>query len=370
MQKQKKQLIVLTGSGSGGPVAPLLALVPYLEKEFNRTSFLFIGANGGAVEQHMAKKADIPFMGITAAKLRRYWSLSNVFAPLRLLMGLVQAYRALNSLQPICVIGAGGFVQVPVCYAAWLLGIPVFVHQQDVVPGLANKLCAPIARRITVTFRESIADFPHGWSVRNLQAIDKVVWTGNPVRELVLPPREKALKYFKLDPDYPTVLIMGGGTGALSLNTLVVQSLDTLTKSFNVLHITGKGKKVHAHKSERYAAFEFVDDMAISYAAADMVLCRAGLSTITELAALKKPAILVPLPGTHQELNALYLREEQAVLTLDQKLITPDNLATFLRTALFDHMLLKSLGKLLHELMPSHAGQNVAKVIAKALEAR
>ncbi len=368
MHKQKKLTIVLTGSGSGGPVAPLLALVPHLEKEFNHASFLFVGANGGTVEQHMAKKAGIPFVGIVAAKLRRYWSVSNIATPVRFLIGLVQAYRILNALQPLCVIGAGGFVQVPVCYAAWILGIPVFVHQQDVMPGLANKLCAPVARRITVTFKESVTDFPHGWSVRNLHTVDKVVWTGNPVRELELPAREKTLKHFKLDPDYPTVLIMGGGTGALSLNALVAESLDMLTKSFNVLHITGKGKKVLDAKKERYTALEFIDDMASCYAVADLVLCRAGLSTITELASLKKAAILVPLPGTHQELNALYLSEEQAAMTLDQDLLTPDNLATFLRTTLFDHALLKGLGKRLHELMPQGAGESVVKVIVDSLK--
>lgn len=366
MQKQKKQIIVLTGSGSGGPVAPLLALVPHLEQSIAHANFFFIGTNGG-VEQHMAKKAGISFVGIVAAKLRRYWSLSNLVTPFKLVVGFIQAYRILNALSPLCVIGAGGFVQVPVAYAAWVLGIPVFIHQQDVMPGLANKLCAPIATRITVTFRESIVDFPHGWSVRNLHTVDKVVWTGNPVRELELPPREKALKHFKLDPEYPTVLIMGGGTGALSLNALVLESLGALTRAFNVLHIAGKGKKVSPGNIERYAAFEFVDDMASCYAVADMVLCRAGLSTITELAALKKPAILVPLPGTHQEINALYLSEEQAVLTLDQNLLTPDNLATFLRSTLFDHTLLKNLGKRLHEVMPQDAGAKIAKVVAKAL---
>lgn len=367
MQKQKKQIIVLTGGGSGGPVAPLLALVPHLRTSFTKPEFFFIGTKGG-VEQHMVKNAGIPFVSIVSAKLRRYVSLSNIFVPVKLLIGTIQAYRMLRALHPVCVIGAGGFVQVPVALAAWLIGVPVFIHQQDVQPGLANKLCAPLARRITVTFPESLADFPHGWNLRDLHARTKVVCTGNPVRELKTVPREKALAHFKLDKDYPTVLIMGGGTGALSLNALIAQSVPLLTRYFNVLHITGKGKKVDHHRHARYAAHEFIDEMELCYAAADMVLCRAGLSTITELAALKKPAILVALPGTHQEINALYLSRKEAVLALDQNLLTPDNLATFLRNTLFDHALLKSLGQNLHGLMPQDAGEKVAKLIAKGLE--
>lgn len=369
MKKTSKNLIILTGGGSGGPVAPLLALVPHLKKAFTKPEFFFIGTKGG-VEQHMVKKAEIPFVSIASAKLRRYLSLSNILVPFKLLIGIIQAYRILRALNPLCVIGAGGFVQVPVAFAAWLLSVPVFIHQQDVQAGLANRLCAPLARRITVTFPESISDFPHGWSLRDLHAREKVVCTGNPVRELKAITQEKAVAHFRLDSDYPTVLIMGGGTGALSLNTLIAQSVPLLTRYFNVIHITGKGKRVDHHRHARYVAHEFIDEMELCYAAADMVLCRAGLSTITELAALKKPAILVALPGTHQEINALYLSHKQAVLALDQNLLTPDILATYLRNTLFDHALLKSLGRHLHDLMPQDAGEKVAEVIAKALEVK
>jgi UDP-N-acetylglucosamine--N-acetylmuramyl-(pentapeptide) pyrophosphoryl-undecaprenol N-acetylglucosamine transferase len=180
----------------------------------------------------------------------------------------------------------------------------------------------------------------------------------------VLPPHEKALKHFSLDAEYPTLLVLGGGSGALSLNGLVAAALPELTRYMNVLHLTGKGKIPAVAKGQlRYKAVEFLDDMSMAYSAADLVLCRAGLSTITELSALKKAVLLVPLPGSHQEANALYLSGHQAVISVEQTMLTPENLVTFLRGFLFEHRLQQSLGKQLHELMPPHADDRLARII-------
>lgn len=368
MKKDAKKIIVLVGGDTGGPVSPLLALAETMKRKMPKSHFVFVGTKRG-VERHMAKKAGIPFVPVAAAKLRRYASIRNIFIPLILLTGLVQSYRILNALQPTCVVGAGGFVQVPVMWAAWLLGIPVFLHQQDVLPGLANKLCAPMARRITVSFAESVQDFPHGWLLTTLHhaATDRVVWTGNPARALHLPPQEKAVRAFGLDPEYPTLLVMGGGSGALSLNSLVVANLRQLTRFFNVLHLTGTGKKSSLPPMDRYKAIEFLDDMGQAYAAATMVMCRAGLATITELARAKKPVLQVAIPGTHQEANAWYLSEREAVLALDQQVLTSQNLVTLLHSLLFDHRLQQQLGRNLHKLFPEDANERVYEVIHGAL---
>lgn len=365
-RKNKNNTIVLTGGDTGGPVAPLLALSEAMQKGNSRLRFVFVGTHKG-VERHMAKNFGIPFFAISAAKFRRYNSIKNLFAPFQLLLGLIQAYRVLKKTDPLCVVGAGGFVQVPVVWAAWLLGIPVFIHQQDVVPSLSNKLSAPLACRVTVSFKESLQHFPHAWMLGGLDRADRIVWTGNPVRLLKLPSREKAHAYFKLVSDFPTVLVMGGGSGAASLNELIVQSLPELTKFLNVIHVTGKGKKLTTGHTARYSPHEFIDSMEYAYAAADFVLCRAGLSTITELAAYKKPAILVALPGSQQEQNALYLSEQKAVLAIEQTLLNTRNLPTFLRSFLFEYRLQKDLATRLHALMPNGAAGRMARVIFEAL---
>lgn len=367
MSGVKHETIVLTGGHTGGPVAPLLALADVLTEKKPKLRFLFIGTSYG-VERAMAKKAGIPFAAITAGKLRRYMSLLNVLLPFQLLLGFFQSYRLLQKANPLCVVGAGGFVQVPVCYAAWVLGVPVFIHQQDVLPSLSNKLCAPIARRVTVTFPESVNHFPHGWTLGTLKSHDRVVWTGNPSRSLKLPSQEKALKQFSLDHKYPTLLVLGGGSGALSLNGLIAVALPELTKYMNVLHLTGRGKASRVQKKQaRYKAVEFLDDMGAAYAAADLVLCRAGLSTITELSAFKKAVLLVPMPGSHQEANALYLSSRGAAIAVSEVMLTAENIVTFLRGFLFEHRAQQELARQLHEIMPAHAGQHMARVILESL---
>lgn len=359
---------MLAGSGSGGPVTPLLAVAEILGRIVPKIDFVFVGTRGG-VEERLARHAGLRYRAIISGKLRRYWSLRNIIAPFLLLIGFVQSYRLLRRVGASCVVGAGGFVQVPVMWAAWLLGIPVIVHQQDVEPGLANLLCAPIAEKITVTFESSLLDFPPGWILRHLDgtADERIVWTGNPVRMFDVPERRNALKSFELDVKYPTLLVMGGGTGSLALNQLVVSALPLLTRFLNVIHITGKGRGQVGQDGEHYRAYEFISDMALVYGACDMVLARAGLGTITELALIHRPAIIVPMPGSHQEANAELLEEREAALVVDQAVLTPENLVSFIRGLLFEHALQKRLVKNMSELMPANAGMLVSDVVIHAM---
>ena len=368
MNGKKKNIIVLVGGGSGGPTSPLLAVANEIKNTSPTTRFVFIGTKSG-VERHMVKKVGIPFVAIVSAKFRRYWSLQNIFSPLLLIVAFVQSYRILSGLNPRVVFGVGSFVQVPVVWAAWVLGIPVCIHQQDVLLGLANKLCAPFAKQITVTFEESIADFPHGWLVANLQNNSRVVWTGNPAREFSVPTQHEALAHFKLSTGYPTLLVIGGGTGSSALNSLVTASLKQLLNFANVIHITGKNKNANIERHERYRAYEFLDEIEYAYSASDIVIARAGLSTITELATFKKPCILVPMPNSHQQYNANFLAKRGAVLTFDQHLLNATNFPGLVRGLIFDHTLQKDLALKLRETMPKQATQKVARIILNSLEA-
>lgn len=365
---KNKKVIVLAGSGTGGPVTPLLAVAETLKSIVPEIEFLFVGTRGG-LEQRLVKNAGMRYRAIVCGKLHRYWTLKNILAPFLIAIGFIQSYRLLRRVGADCVLGAGGFVQVPVMWAAWLQGIPVIVHQQDVEPGLANILCAPIAQNITVTFASSLVDFPPGWILRHLdqESDERLLWTGNPVRQLDAPPREKALKKFDLDVEYPTLLVMGGGTGSRALNELVVAALPLLVRFVNIIHITGTGRGQVGGAHERYRAYEFISDMASAYGACDMVVARAGLGTITELALIHRPAIIVPMPGSHQEANAALLAEHEAALVVEQAVLTPESLASLIRGLLFEHALQKRLVKNMSALMPANAAVLVSDVVMHAV---
>ncbi len=360
--------IVLAGSGSGGPVTPLLALVPTLKHALPGVRCMLVGSGG--VEERIAQKAHILYAAIAGAKLRRYWSVAHIFVPFLLVVGFLQSYRLLQREHAVCVVGAGGFVQVPVVWAAWLLGIPVLIHQQDVIPGLANRLCAPCADKVTVSLESSRSDFPAGWVLRHLSAkeSDRVVWTGNPVRELEVLPRAKALKHFRLDPEYPTVLVMGGGTGARALNDLVVQAMPRLERFANVLHLTGGREGEQYLEGPHYRRFAFLDDMGAAYGAADIVVSRAGMGAITELAHIGKPAIIIPMPQSHQEYNADLLNEKEAALAVAEEALTPEGLSGLVRGLLFEHALQKRMVHNLQQVLPVHAAGAVAKVVVQLVK--
>ncbi len=355
-----KQKYILVGGGTGGSVAPLLAIGQSLSDKTDDLEPCFVGS--GDLEQRMAKQAGMKFYRISSGKYKRYFALSNLATPFLVFVGFLQSYFLLKTLRPAFVFGTGSFVQVPVMWAAWILGIPVFIHQQDYIPSLANKLCALIAKKITVTFPKSRLDFGESWTLQHGSAGDRIFVTGNPVRRLSKHTKLGSIKKLKLDEKYPTLLVMGGGTGAFAINQLVEKSLPELLKICNVIHLTGKDKNF-SYKAARYFQADFYDDMGLLYSAADLVVCRAGLGTLSELAVMQKPAVVVPIPKTHQEYNALYLSSHEGALYLDQDLLTPLNFAHMIRGVFFEHKNMGQMAQNLAKILPSNADLAISKVI-------
>jgi UDP-N-acetylglucosamine--N-acetylmuramyl-(pentapeptide) pyrophosphoryl-undecaprenol N-acetylglucosamine transferase len=243
--------------------------------------------------------------------------------------------------------------------------VPVLIHQQDVRPSLANSLCSPIASKITVSFEESAKNFFQGLGVLEHRSPQKVFFTGNPYRKSVLEgTKEEAIKFFKLETNLPTMLVLGGGTGAKFINNLFAGHLKEFLKTVQIIHITGRGKMQEAHLPN-YHPYEFMDRMDLAYAAADIVISRAGLSTITELSILGKVSIIIPMPNTHQEDNASLLYEREAAVVLHQNLLTAEGLAMLIRRLLFDFNLQKHLRENIKNIMPRG---NAAEKIIKLLE--
>ncbi len=349
--------IVFAGGGTFGSVIPLLALAEKIKEETSKDSceFLWLGTRTGP-EKFLIKNYQIKFQPIFSGKFRRYFSFKNILDIFKIFIGFFQSFFILQKFKPDVIVSAGGFVSFPVVIAGWCLRIPALIHQQDIVPSLTNKLLSPFAQKITVVFEKSLKDFPR----------KKTILIGNPVRqEIFQGKKERAISEFQLEKNLPVILIIGGGTGALRINQLVVQALPKLVKFCQIIHLTGgKLKKEGLTKFSRYHSYDFLTDrMKDALAAADLVISRAGLSTLTELSFLGKPTILIPIPNSHQEKNAQYFQERGAAVVLPEKNLTPDKFVEEIRKILFDQSKLNELSERIKTMIKSGAEDRMIKII-------
>ncbi|NQV90182.1 UDP-N-acetylglucosamine--N-acetylmuramyl-(pentapeptide) pyrophosphoryl-undecaprenol N-acetylglucosamine transferase [Candidatus Uhrbacteria bacterium] len=299
--------ILFTGGGTMGPVTPLLAVWEAWKAKDTTVEAIWVGTRRGP-ERIGVESQGIPFFTLPTARFPRYLSLEWILIPFTFLWALYQASRILRFQKPDLVASAGGFTAVPVIFAAKLHGVKVWVHQQDVEIILTNKLTIPFADLVTVAWEKNQKD---------LGGKGRLV--GNPVRPSRLQgTHEGAMKQFGLDVSKPSVLVFGGGTGASWINQAIHGISKELAQSANIIHVTGQGKGVASTHADHYV-YEFLnEEMSDALAVADVVVCRAGLSTITELAALAKAAILIPLPNSPQEANAQMVEDACIVLSESQ----------------------------------------------------
>ncbi len=329
--------ILFTGGGTLGSVTPLLAVTKKIQEDGHQ--IYFVGTSFGP-ERILVEAQNIPFHRLVAPKLRRYMTWRHFVLPFELVVSFFQAWRTLSRIRPDLIVSAGGFVAVPLVFVGWLRGIKSMIHQQDLHPGLANKIMAPFAKEITVAFERSLSDFTKG----------KATWVGNPVKDLT--PTTNSII---IDSAYSTVFIFGGGTGAQAINELVTKEICEIA---NIIHVIGKGRGGGTFSHPRYQVYELLnEEMNEAYAHADIVVCRAGLGTISELATLSKPAIVIPMPGTHQEANTEMLEEYDAAVVLDQRILTPQLFQKEVATLLHNTEKQKRLGKQIHLLIKENSHQ-------------
>lgn len=251
----------------------------------------YIGSYAG-LERRLCEEAKIPFEAIHTGKLRRYFSLRNFFDLFRIPVGIVQAFFKLLRLRPKVVFSKGGFVGFPVVFAAWLIGIPVLIHESDAIPGLATKMSAPFAKKIFLGYEEAAEALEH---YKN-----KLEFVGNPVRlGLYDGDAKKGLKWAGFDGKNPVLLVMGGSGGSAQLNTLVENEKEKLLEQYDLVHITGPSAKPSDPQKKHYAAAPFIgEELKDVFAITSVAICRAGANTLAELEALQIPALLYPL-GKH-----------------------------------------------------------------------
>jgi len=352
--------VIFAGGGTAGSVMPLISIYSEMQSQYPDTEFLFIGTKKGIPERILLNKYEIVYTSVNCGKLRRYFNIRNISDIILIILGFFQSLIKIFQFKADIIIGAGGYISVPVIWAGWFLRKKILIHQQDIVPSLSNKLTKNLADKITVTFERSLNDYP----------IEKTVWTGNPVRsDIKSGNKERAYKKFGLNSDLPTILFAGGGTGAASLNFIINQSLPSLVNFTQVLHLTGKGKQVAGIISKHYHQFEFLEDeMSDAYAVADVIISRAGLSVLSEFSILRKPVILVPLPNSHQEQNAEYFGEKGAAIVAYQHNLSPTILVNKIKELLGNTTAQEQLSESIGDIIKENAERSIVNEVIKLVE--
>ena len=356
--------VLLTGGGSGGPTLPLLALAEGIIQQRKDSTFLFLGSKRGP-ERKMVEQAGIAFEYIPSGKLRRYLSWRNFVDPIFIVGGAIKGFIKLLSFRPHVIVSAGSFVSVPVAYMSWFLGIPHVILQMDVRPGLANRLMAPVSHALITYFEKTAAHFPNIFLKKNIGTVVR--------QEIINANADRANDQFGLDPEIPLILITGGGQGASGLNNAIIPLLKHWLINFQVVHLTGtewekkKESENYDFSHQHYHRMETVHHgMGDLLAKSEIVFTRAGMGIIGELAVLKKDSVLIPLPGTHQEENAMLLQHNNAAVFLSQRHLEAEGInwwGKFMQDRIPGEM-----GTILNQILPDGGTKKFANLILEIAE--
>lgn len=300
--------IIFTGGGTGGHIFPNLAIIDLLKDEY---SISYIGSKDSIEEKIVSSKYS--FHGITTVKLIRSLNVKNFLIPFKLIKGIIEAKKILKKEKPTLVFSKGGFVSVPVVIAAHSLKIPCLTHESDLSLGLANKIIKNKCKYVLTSFERTAKGLKNG------------IYTGSPIRkEILKATKNDFIKQFNLYNNKPNLLIFGGSLGSRTINKIIFENIDNLTNQYNVFHIVGKNNMKDI-KHPNYYQFDFVNNMEIFLAGADVIITRGGSNALFEICAVKKPMVIIPLSKNEsrgdQILNANYFKEKNlAEIILEENL--------------------------------------------------
>lgn len=313
--------VIISGGGTGGHIFPAIAIANAIKKRHPNAEILFVGAQG-RMEMEKVPAAGYPIEGLWISGLQRNLSLRNLMFPLKLVSSLYKAYSIVKKFKPHVVVGTGGYASGPMLKISSLLGIPTVIQEQNSYAGITNKLLGKSVEKICVAYESMDRFFPK----------EKVVITGNPVRSEVVAiagKRIKAFDFFGLDPNKKTFLIVGGSLGAKAINDSILPHVSEIDEhGFQLIWQTGKvsfqevSSAVKSLSSKNIKVHQFISQMDMAYAAADLVVSRAGAIAVSEICLTAKPCILVPLPTAaedHQTKNAIALAEHDAAVIIRNK---------------------------------------------------
>ena len=366
MQKDSKKTIIFSGGGTGGSVTPIIAVAEELMKNRPDYNYIFIGTKKGPERELLASsnlEVDFKFYSLIAGKWRRYFSWQNFFDIFKIIIAFFYSCYYIYKLKPRVIFSAGAFVSVPLAYAAYFFRVPVVIHQLDLRPGLANKLMSKVAKVVSLGFEKSKKSFPK-----------KGIVIGNPVRiKLIKEAKLKKESYrlkFGLEKKKPLILVIGGGTGAVALNKLVSETWPFIRNKWQLVHIYGKNKELDKFKDNDYRAFSFLPnlDLISIMAASDLIITRAGLGVLTEISALAKPAIIIPMPNSHQEDNASIFSKEKAAIVYNQKDLNTSKLIEKLNLLSSDKKIMENLSKKVDNIISKGAEKELAMILENYME--
>lgn len=334
--------VIISGGGTGGHIYPAIAIADKIKKENPKAEILFIGTEKG-LEADVVPKAGYKLETITVSYLKRKISIHNIKSAAMLMKGLFEARGIIKKFNPDIVIGTGGFVCGPVLFIASKMGIRTLIHEQNVYPGLTNKILGKYVDRIAISFDEAKKYFKEK---------GKIFVSGNPIREdfLKVDLAKANLKYKKSD--LPLILIVGGSGGSLSINNAAIELIKNNKNSFQILLVTGKGhyndviNRIGNKTSNLVSIKPYLDDMPLALKACDIIVCSAGAISISEITALGKPSILIPKAYTaenHQEYNAKALEAQGSAITIKEKDLNPKLLSENVESLLTNKTKLKEM---------------------------
>ncbi|MCF6180679.1 undecaprenyldiphospho-muramoylpentapeptide beta-N-acetylglucosaminyltransferase [Lutibacter sp.] len=356
--------ILISGGGTGGHIYPAISIANELKKKYENASFLFVGSKD-RMEMQKVPQAGYDIKGLWISGIQRKLTLKNLLFPLKLISSLFKAYTIIKKFKPNIVIGTGGFASGPTLYVANLLNIKTVIQEQNSYPGITNKLLSKKADKICVAYDGLERFFPK----------DKIVKTGNPVRQDLLNSenkRQEAISFFELDTNKKIVLILGGSLGARAINNLIQENIKWLvSKHIQIIWQTGNlyyNEFKKFDELEGVKTYAFLNKMDLTFAAADFVISRAGASTVSELCIIGKPVIFIPSPNVaedHQTKNALAVVHKNAALLLKE-----NELARFqsvFNELITDENLQKTLSENIKKLALPNATKNIIKEIEKLI---
>ncbi|MEI6479015.1 MAG: UDP-N-acetylglucosamine--N-acetylmuramyl-(pentapeptide) pyrophosphoryl-undecaprenol N-acetylglucosamine transferase [bacterium] len=344
--------IIFCGGGSGGHFYPLIAVAEALRDITRKNKLIqpqLFYLSPDPYDQAMLFDNEIEFQKISSGKIRRYFSLKNIFDIFKTFFGFISVLIKVYSIYPDVIFSKGGMMSLPVVISGRLLGIPVIIHESDSTPGKANLYAAKFAKRIAISYAETADFFDKS----------KTALTGNPIRQGVITPiKEGATEYLNLEPNIPVIFIIGGSLGAKIINEELVTCLPVLLNDYQIIHQTGKANYDDIIKTtsvvlqnnkfeKRYHPFDYMNALAerMSAGVADLIISRGG-STIFEIAAWGIPSIIIPITesnGDHQRKNAYNYARSGAALVIEENNLTPEILVAQIKNTMSDSDRLKKM---------------------------
>lgn len=360
-----KYKFILSGGGTGGHIYPAIAIANELKLQFPDAEFLFVGAKD-KMEMQKVPQAGYEIKGLWIAGLQRKLTLQNLMFPLKLASSLLESKRIIKNFKPNVVIGTGGFASGPLLQAAGSAGIPTVVQEQNSYPGITNKLLSKKANAICVAYQNLERFFPK----------EKIVLTGNPVRQDLIDiasKREEAIAFYDLDPNKKTLLVLGGSLGARRINQLIEKELQNfLSQDVQVIWQCGKlyFEEYKKYNQPNVKVVDFIERMDFVYAASDVIISRAGASSVSELCIVGKPVIFIPSPNVaedHQTKNAQAIVDEKGAILLKESELESQFSIVF-EALLKDFGKQKQLSDNIKKLAKPRATQDIVAEIVKLIK--